>query len=299
MVGDQNQLSERAAAMAPPAPLGVGGRAKDEVRTRARDLRYQGWSYKRIATELGVSKSTVAHWVRPMPVQITEEERLNRLRIAAGKRSLALRRRASVRRQHDKLTASHDIRRLTDRELFLLGVGLYWAEGSKDKRHLGRRNQERVAFVNSDPTMIRVFIAWLALLGFATEDLTFHVQIHETADVQAAEAYWAEIVGVHVSEFRRTTLKRHKPATHRYNVGDRYRGCLSVTVRSSAALYRAIEGWWRGIAVAVEQQRPHTNEVRWGPRAPAAVGQGWSVRPLCANDREMATAGEARSGSRS
>ncbi|MFF7339567.1 hypothetical protein ACFZAT_19755 [Streptomyces sp. NPDC008163] len=132
---------------------------------------------------------------------------------------------------------------LTERELFLLGVGLYWAEGTKDKPHARR---ERVTFVNSDPAMIQIFLAWLALVGVSPDNLRFHLMIHESADV-AAENYWADLTCTDVSKFGKTTLKKHNPKTNRKNVGENYRGCLVIQVRQSAELYRRIEGWWCGI----------------------------------------------------
>ncbi|WP_232778443.1 hypothetical protein [Carbonactinospora thermoautotrophica] len=74
--------------------------------------------------------------------------------------------------------------------------------------------------------------------------------IHETADVAAAEAFWADLVGIERSRLLKTTLKRHNPKTARKNVGDGYRGCLVIHIRKSSELYRKIEGWWAGIADA-------------------------------------------------
>ncbi|MFE5755342.1 hypothetical protein ACFQ7I_16820 [Streptomyces massasporeus] len=133
---------------------------------------------------------------------------------------------------------------LSPRELFLVDVGLYWAEGGKDKPYDRREN---VCFVNSDPGMIEVFLAWLDLLGVKRERLRFTVMIHESADVAGAERYWADLVGADRSAFNKTTLKRHNPKTHRKNVGDSYRGCLVVKVLKGADLYRRIEGSWYGI----------------------------------------------------
>jgi hypothetical protein len=81
--------------------------------------------------------------------------------------------------------------------------------------------------------------------------------IHESADIETAEKYWAEIVQTDRASFGKTTLKRHNPKTVRKNTGDDYRGCLVLTVRQSAELYRRIEGWWCGIvgaAIAPELQ---------------------------------------------
>ena len=116
---------------------------------------------------------------------------------------------------------------VTDRELFLLGVGLYWAEGARTSR---THRRENVTFVNSDPGMIRIFLAWLDLLEVERERLRFRVMIHETADVAAAERYWADLVGVDRPRFNKTTLKKHNPKTVRKNVGETYRGCLVIRV---------------------------------------------------------------------
>lgn len=140
---------------------------------------------------------------------------------------------------------------MTDRELFLVGVGLYWAEGSKNKPY---RRQERITFVNSDPDMITMFLAWLHLLGIERERLRFSVHIHETADVTRAEDFWARHVGAERSEFRKTALKKHNPSTNRKNVNDAYHGCLRIDVHGGADLYRRIEGWWSGMVVEARRR---------------------------------------------
>lgn len=81
---------------------------------------------------------------------------------------------------------------LTEREILIAGAVAYWAEGTKAKPW---RPEERVTFVNSDPMLVRLFLEFLDRLGVAPDRLRFHVHIHESADVSAAEAYWAELVG--------------------------------------------------------------------------------------------------------
>ncbi|MFI5728048.1 hypothetical protein [Streptomyces cyaneofuscatus] len=223
--------------------------AKDDLREKARELRLQGMTYDQIQVELGCSKSSISLWVRDLPKP--ERKRSREESSAIGRRGWeATLQRCDAERQAQKQKAAAEVGAMTDRELFLLGVGLYWAEGTKSKPY---RTQERVTFVNSDPGMIEVFLAWLRLLGVDDEHLRFHVLIHETADVAAAEQFWAELTGAEPSAFGKTSLKKHAPKTNRKNVGDNYRGCLAVRVLKSAELYRRIEGSWCGIVGAAKR----------------------------------------------
>ncbi|MDT0319606.1 hypothetical protein [Streptomyces millisiae] len=220
--------------------------AKDHLRARARELRRAGRTYDEIVAELGVSKSSVSLWVRDLPKPVASAERMRRMSEA---RWGPYRQRRALERQSLIERARTDVGRLTDRELFLIGVGLYWSEGAKSKAH---RPQEYVAFINSDPGMIRVFLAWLRLMEVPDEQRGFRVMIHETADVAGAEQYWAGLVGIARDRLSKTTLKRHNPKTVRKNTGATYRGCLVVTVRQSAELYRRIEGAWTGIVLGTD-----------------------------------------------
>ncbi|QIY96401.1 hypothetical protein HEP87_23255 [Streptomyces sp. S1D4-11] len=232
----------------PPPEWTKRPNAKDDLRDRARELRGQGWTYNEIQTELGCSKSSVSLWVRDLPhpePRCTPEEQ--RARMNAG--LARLRAEQDRVREETKRAAAAAIGKLTDRELFLVGVGLYWAEGAKDKPYSRR---EQVLFVNSDPGMISVFLAWLYLLQVERKRLRFRVMIHESADVSAAERYWADHVGADDSSFNKSTLKKHNPKTVRKNVGDNYRGCLVIYVLQSADLYRRIEGAWYGIVLGAD-----------------------------------------------
>ncbi|MFB7914600.1 hypothetical protein [Streptomyces sp. NPDC056061] len=219
--------------------------AKDDLREKARELRLQGWTYDRIQVELGCSKSSISLWVRDLPKPVRSRTAAEQARLAGRMRwdhELAVR---DAERRKTKAAAKEEIGAMTDRELFLAGVALYWAEGAKDKPYDRR---ETVAFINSDPDVITVFLAWLDLLGVAAERLSYRVMIHESADVNAAEQYWADLVRIDISALQKTTLKKHNPKTVRKNVAEGYRGCLVIRVSQGAALYRCIEGWWSGLA---------------------------------------------------
>lgn len=89
-------------------------------------------------------------------------------------------------------------------------------------------------------------------MGVERERLRFRLNIHESADVVAAEAFWAEPVGVDASRFQRTVLRKHNPRTNRKNTVASYRGCLAAYVTKSADLYRRMEGAWYGIVLGAD-----------------------------------------------
>ncbi|MFD6292012.1 hypothetical protein ACFWDP_37660 [Streptomyces anthocyanicus] len=241
-----NDILNRLVKGEPPPEWTKRPRAKDDLRDKARELRLQGWTYDRIQAELGCSKSSISLWVRDLP-KPERRDSVEQAKLAARKRwehELAVR---DERRQRTKETAAAGVGALSDRELLLVGVGLYWAEGTKDKPHARR---ESVTFVNSDPSVIRLYLAWLTLLGIGPDRLRYRVMIHMTADVEGAVHYWADLVGVDSTVFQKTTIKKHNPKTVRKNVGEDYRGCLVVRVSQGAELYRRIEGTWYGIVGA-------------------------------------------------
>ena len=109
-------------------------------------------------------------------------------------------------------------------------------------------------FTNSDPALITFFMRFLEVAGISPDRLIYRVHIHESADVEAAQEYWLRVTGAKPDQFRRTALKRHNPTTVRKNVGDDYHGCLRIDVRTSAALYRKIEGWTGAITAAQSRE---------------------------------------------
>ncbi|MYQ45115.1 hypothetical protein GTW40_08590 [Streptomyces sp. SID4985] len=243
-----NDLLNRLVHGEPPPEWTKRPNAKDDLRERARELRLQGWTYDRIQLELGCSRSSVSLWVRDLPRperRYTPEEQQALMQEGLARHRAAER----EKREESKSSAVRDVAELTDRELFVAGVALYWAEGAKSKPYDRR---ERAVFVNSDPGVIKTYLAWLDLLDVDRERLGYRVLIHESADIPAAHRFWAEVAGVDVAVFAKPTLKKHNPRTVRKNTGEGYHGCLVVTVARSGHLYNRIEGWWGGIVTQAQ-----------------------------------------------
>ncbi|MFH9958005.1 hypothetical protein ACH4OX_27830 [Streptomyces roseolus] len=238
-----NDILNRLLEGEPPPEWTKRPNAKDALRARARELRLQGLTYDQIQVELGCSKSSISLWVRDLPKperRYTPEEQRALMREGLVHQHRARRSAYEAARR----AAEAEIGTMSEQELLIAGVALYWAEGAKSKAYSRR---ERVIFVNSDPNVILIFLAWLQLVGVAEERISFRLMIHESADVHGVEQHWADLVGVSADRLKPTTLKRHNPLTTRKNTGETYRGCLVVDVAKSAELYHRIEGWWNGI----------------------------------------------------
>ena len=221
-------------------------RISPEVREQARELRRQGASVPAIGRQLGIARSTAWLITKDIPWTPTRNPSDRRAEGARRRWQAYNERRENERTEAAKLWEGY-VDELSARDLLLVGVALYWAEGAKSKPW---RRYEMLLFVNSDADMIRVFLRWLDLIGVEESRRVFRVQIHESADVDAALRYWSQVVDVPSDQFLTTNLKRHNPLTKRRNVGDAYHGCLTVRVRRSASEYRLVEAVWRAMAGA-------------------------------------------------
>ncbi len=225
--------------------------AKDDLRDRAIQLRGTGFSVNDIALELGVARSTAWLWVKHLPLD-PDSERAKAKRAHAKLMTDALwqqhRTQRDAQRAAGNAAAAAEVGALSRRDMLLLGAVAYWCEGTKTKPW--RPNECRVVFVNSDLTLLALFIAFLESQGISRRDVDYRVSIHESADVAAATAWWANRLGLQVAWFQRATLKRHNPRTTRYKTGQDYHGCLTINVPRSRELYWRIEGIMAGIAEA-------------------------------------------------
>ena len=241
----------------PPPPWTLRPNARDDLRAKARDLRAGGHSYNAIVAQLGVAKSTVSAWVSDMPRPQGLSYEQCRKRAADGVRRYweAERLLREAERNAARAAAAAQIGELNCREVLIAGAIAYWCEGMKNKPY---RRDDRVVFTNSDPALIRLFLRFLLTAGITRERLIYQVQIHESADVEAAQRFWLNVTQAPSAQFRRPTLKRHNPVTVRKNIGDTYRGCLRVEVRRGAALYWQIEGWATAATLATSRDRQRT-----------------------------------------
>jgi DNA-binding transcriptional ArsR family regulator len=147
----------------------------DDIRRECRRLRGAGLTYGEIAERTGVSQGTLSLWLRDIPRPAGLDETIRRRaearRLAAlRKRSVELNARRAGLRAETVAQARRQIDPVGERDLFVTGVALYWAEGAKRKPWAAR---DRVTFVNSDPSIILTWSRWLDLVGISRERCRF------------------------------------------------------------------------------------------------------------------------------
>lgn len=210
------------------------------LRDRAVELRRRGWSYNVIAKRLGVGKSTLSHWLREIPYEpnktVIERIRLGPARSAANKARRKLEHIRSLRAE-----GRRQIGEISDRDLLLLGLGLYMGEGTK--------LYEDVRIVNSDPQVIRVAMEWFRRsCGVPNQNFAVVVHVYPDSSPTASVRYWARVIGVPQGQFEKVQVDRRLNKSRRKRRQLPY-GTAHVRVygrgdsRFGVALHRRIMGW--------------------------------------------------------
>lgn len=219
---------------------------KIKEKEKAIKLRKQGLSYREILDIIPVAKSTLSLWLRSVGLSKEQRQRLTEKKLTSMKRGWeSCHRKRVLITKEIKNKAEKEITKLTKKELLLVGVILYWAEGTKEKK-----KANGVKFTNSDPQMIKIFIQWLLnICKVVREDIYFEIYLHDNVRNREKEVqkYWMKITNYPFKYFQKTRWKKHKINTKRTNIRNNYFGILRVCVRRSTYLNRKIQGWIDGI----------------------------------------------------
>lgn len=219
-----------------------------DQKNQAIQLRKKGFSYSEILKDIPVAKSTLSGWLHSVGLSKKQKQRLTEkkmqaiLRGAARKREIRIEQTKNIMRETAK-----EIGLISDRELFLLGVIVYWAEGSKQKEHAPGSG---VQFSNSDPKLIKLFLYWLLkICKISKGEIDFEIYIHQNRKdiVIDAVKFWSKVTKFPESYFSRVYFKKGSKKTNRKNIGNLYFGQVKIRVRKSSILNRKIAGWMEGV----------------------------------------------------
>ena len=208
--------------------------------------RKRGYSYGMIKERLGTPKSTLSDWLKDTEYSPNKEV-IRRIGIARAKSGQLKHEKRIASIKKAKGQAKKDINKLSKRDVFMLGIGLYWGEGAK-------RSGETVSLMNCDPKIINTTIKWLQnTCSLKSENFKLTVHAYPDNNINKCIRYWSLETGIPKTQFcksqidRRTDKKSKKKNMLPY-------GTLKIVVRSNGNedfgvyLHRRIIGWIDAVA---------------------------------------------------
>ncbi|MFA5791578.1 MAG: hypothetical protein WC884_00900 [Candidatus Paceibacterota bacterium] len=208
-------------------------------------LRKQGKTYSDILRAVPVAKSTLGIWLKEAKLSVAENQKFTEAKRLASLRGGQAKKKQRIEKQKEIfLEAKTKIKTLSEYEFFILGVCLYWAEGTKEKEY---RPGSQVAFSNMDSKMIILFLKWLYKICKIPKDMIgFEIMIHQSHSQRLDEVrqFWSKTTSFPISSFSQVYFKRSKiKKTNRKNTGEKYHGVLKIKVKRSSGLVRKIASW--------------------------------------------------------
>ena len=207
--------------------------AKSIKKLIAFKLRRKGKSIKEIAKLISVSKSSVSIWCRD--IQLTPKQKLNlqKKMIRAGhlgrlRGALTNKMKKEKRLHFYTELARKKVGKLTNRDLFIAGLGIYWGEGSKGK----------FSFANSDPFMVIFMSMWIQkYLRMEKRYFLPRVYINEIHRKREKKVlhFWSTLLNLPRQQFYKTVFIKAKQKKIYTNHNTHY-GILTLRVAKSTNL---------------------------------------------------------------
>lgn len=224
--------------------------AKSLERIKARNLRRDGQSIKQIAKQLHVSVSSVSTWCKDIMLtqqqwRVLDQRRSGSLykynQVYILKKKEETKNKIAILRQQ----GVNELGKLTNREIFLIGIALYWGEGFKKDNCVG--------LATSDPHAALFFIYWLELcFKIKKDDLITRVtaNISYKNSIQQIQKYWSDTLNIELSQFSKPFFQ-NTSWKKVYENKNGYYGVIRIKARKSVNLLRKIFGYFDGINQAL------------------------------------------------
>jgi hypothetical protein len=216
--------------------------AKFELKIKAYELRRRGESIGDIAKKLEVAKSTVSVWCRNLELSAVQENRIKENAYKKGHRGRLIgaqrnREKKLLRVKEAQTKAKKMVSEISDRDRFMLGIGLYWGEGVK-------ADQSTLAFVNSDVKSLIFMKCWFQDF-FGVNDDCFNPYIFITEQHRHRERtirkYWSQQLNLPLDQFKKVIYLKSSPKKV-YENHQIYYGTVALRIKKSTDLKYLILG---------------------------------------------------------
>ena len=205
-------------------------------------MRENGLSLSDISRRLHVTKSTLSFWCKDI---ILPESAIMKIKTKGRIKSMrGLFRYSEIKRKEriernafQKQEGITALGVLSNRDILMLGLGLYWGEGYKyENGELG--------FTNSNPKMIHFYLKWLKLWSVEKDSLIFRLTLNEffRKEEKNIKNFWINFLFIKEEQFSQTTfIKTNLKKASMKNI-EKYKGILRVKVRKGTSLRNKILG---------------------------------------------------------
>jgi len=166
----------------------------------------QGKSYTQIMSALNLkSKGTVSYWLKGLILTKEAEKLLRNNSELAYRRGLYganKRRQEKTRLENSEYfsTGKDKVDHLNEYNLLILGTSLYWGEGTKSEPK--NTSYRMLAFTNSDPVMISVFMKFLREILVVPENkILGGIHIYPSISRNKATNFWSKVTKIPKNRF--------------------------------------------------------------------------------------------------
>jgi len=136
--------------------------------------------------------------------------------------------------------ASKEIKKLSKKDLKLVGAALYWAEGNT-------KNRNRIQFGNSNPHMIKVAIQFFReSCKIPNDKISARVHIYPRINYLKTLSFWSKLTKLPKKNFKppQTQISRASKGKRPFNTLPY--GTLHLTINNTELACK-IKGWIEGI----------------------------------------------------
>ena len=194
-----------------------------KIKQKAIELRKAGYSYNYIMKHVPVAKSTLSEWLYDIPFTPNKytQETIGNARLASGVYKNNIKKESMKNASED---AFKRIMSLSERDICMLGLGLYIGEGGK--------TGGITRIINSDPRIITMVLRWLQIeFGVKVENLKVRLHVYPDTDIVQAVKYWSKMLSIDKKYFSKPIidLRTNKKTSY---VGKLPHGTAHVTVKS-------------------------------------------------------------------
>ncbi len=209
--------------------------AKPEQKIKAFELRREGKSIKEVAKLVGVTKNTASKWLKDLPMTEAQKLYLEQQMFENGHRGRMIGAETNKNKKIQRIEiakeeADEKIKNISLNELFYLGLGIYWGEGTKAET-------SALAVTNSDPRIIRLMIRWFRdCFDVPMQDFSPRVFISNTHRDREEKilTFWVAELGIPRSQFKKMIfLDKGKKI---YENREVYYGVLTLSIAKGTDL---------------------------------------------------------------